>query len=157
MHETQHRTDPSRPVTHDRTGQCRPGGNDCWKIGTWPVRCYSRSNRPSSNRHGLRHLLHDACANSCSKRHADPRPCHSLASSNRGQILGVPRVIMTKALITGITGQDGSYSAEILLERGYEVFGLVRRTISMSRSRTDHLTSGQAPTVQLVYADLKLV
>jgi len=64
---------------------------------------------------------------------------------------------MTKALITGITGQDGSYSAEILLERGYEVFGLVQRTISMSRSRIDHLTSGQAPTVQLVYADLKLV
>jgi GDPmannose 4,6-dehydratase len=61
---------------------------------------------------------------------------------------------MTTALITGITGQDGSYLAEILLERGYEVHGLVRRTSSMNRSRIDHLTSGQEPLVHLVYADL---
>ncbi|MEB2287623.1 MAG: GDP-mannose 4,6-dehydratase [Anaerolineae bacterium] len=47
---------------------------------------------------------------------------------------------MTKrALITGITGQDGSYLAEFLLEQGYEVFGLVRRTSTVNFSRIDHI------------------
>lgn len=44
-----------------------------------------------------------------------------------------------KALITGITGQDGSYLAELLLDKGYEVHGLVRRTSSLDRSRLKHL------------------
>jgi GDPmannose 4,6-dehydratase len=43
------------------------------------------------------------------------------------------------ALITGITGQDGSYLAELLLEKGYEVHGVVRRSSTMNRSRIDHL------------------
>ena len=46
-----------------------------------------------------------------------------------------------KALITGITGQDGSYLAELLLEKGYEVHGLVRRTSSFNRGRIDHMWS----------------
>lgn len=47
---------------------------------------------------------------------------------------------MTKrALITGITGQDGSYLAELLLEKGYEVHGIVRRSSSFNTSRLDHL------------------
>jgi len=44
-----------------------------------------------------------------------------------------------KALITGITGQDGSYLAELLLSKGYEVHGLVRRSSSFNTSRIDHL------------------
>ena len=44
-----------------------------------------------------------------------------------------------KALITGITGQDGSYLAEFLLEKGYEVHGLIRRTSTPNFSRIDHL------------------
>lgn len=43
------------------------------------------------------------------------------------------------ALVTGITGQDGSYLAELLLEKGYAVHGLVRRTSNLQRSRIDHL------------------
>jgi len=46
---------------------------------------------------------------------------------------------MRRALITGITGQDGSYLAEWLLDKGYEVHGVVRRTSSLNRSRIDHL------------------
>ena len=46
---------------------------------------------------------------------------------------------MKKALITGITGQDGSYLAEFLLEKGYEVHGVVRRSSSSNTSRIDHL------------------
>lgn len=46
---------------------------------------------------------------------------------------------MKKALITGITGQDGSYLAELLLGLGYEVHGIVRRSSSISTSRLDHL------------------
>lgn len=46
---------------------------------------------------------------------------------------------MKKALITGVTGQDGSYLAELLLEKGYEVHGLVRRTSTFTRGRIDHL------------------
>jgi GDPmannose 4,6-dehydratase len=46
---------------------------------------------------------------------------------------------MKKALITGITGQDGSYLAEILLEKGYEVHGIIRRSSSFNTERIDHL------------------
>jgi len=46
---------------------------------------------------------------------------------------------MKKALITGITGQDGSYLAELLLEKGYEVYGLIRRASTFNTSRIDHL------------------
>jgi GDPmannose 4,6-dehydratase len=44
-----------------------------------------------------------------------------------------------RALITGITGQDGSYLAELLLEKGYEVHGLIRRSSSINTGRIDHL------------------
>jgi len=46
---------------------------------------------------------------------------------------------MKKALITGITGQDGSYLAELLLAKGYEVHGLKRRVSSFNTQRIDHL------------------
>ena len=46
---------------------------------------------------------------------------------------------MKKALITGITGQDGSYLAEFLLKKGYEVHGIKRRASSFNTSRIDHL------------------
>lgn len=46
-----------------------------------------------------------------------------------------------KALITGITGQDGSYLAELLLQKGYEVHGLVRRASTFNRGRIEHLTA----------------
>jgi len=46
---------------------------------------------------------------------------------------------MKKALITGITGQDGSYLAELLLEKGYEVHGIIRRSSSFNTHRIDHL------------------
>jgi GDPmannose 4,6-dehydratase len=58
--------------------------------------------------------------------------------------------VKRKAFITGITGQDGSYLAEILLERDYEVYGMVRRASTFNRSRIDHLF-GQ---IELVYGDL---
>jgi GDPmannose 4,6-dehydratase len=46
---------------------------------------------------------------------------------------------MKKALITGITGQDGSYLAELLLEKGYEVHGIIRRASTFNTGRIDHL------------------
>src|SRR5271167_688921 len=46
---------------------------------------------------------------------------------------------MRKALITGITGQDGSYLTEFLLEKGYEVHGIKRRSSSLNTERLDHL------------------
>src|SRR3954462_9987569 len=46
---------------------------------------------------------------------------------------------MKKALITGITGQDGSYLADLLLAKGYEVHGVVRRSSSFNTERIDHL------------------
>ncbi len=57
---------------------------------------------------------------------------------------------MPTALITGITGQDGSYLAELLLEKGYEVHGLVRRSSSDNRSRISHLTD----RLKLHYGDM---
>ncbi|MCA9101052.1 MAG: GDP-mannose 4,6-dehydratase [Planctomycetales bacterium] len=62
--------------------------------------------------------------------------------------------INKSALVTGITGQDGSYLAELLLDRGYRVFGMVRRSSSSSTQRIDHLIQGDTPRVQLVPGDL---
>ena len=62
-----------------------------------------------------------------------------------------------RALITGITGQDGSYLAELLLDKGYEVHGLIRRSSSFNTSRIDHLYRDphEAETrLFLHYADL---
>ncbi|MCK4982304.1 MAG: GDP-mannose 4,6-dehydratase, partial [Victivallaceae bacterium] len=50
---------------------------------------------------------------------------------------------MKKALITGITGQDGSYLAELLLAKGYEVHGIIRRASSFNTHRVDHLYKDQ--------------
>lgn len=64
---------------------------------------------------------------------------------------------MKKALITGITGQDGSYLAELLLEKGYEVHGLIRRSSSFNTNRIDHLYQDQHnPNVRMFlhYGDL---
>jgi GDPmannose 4,6-dehydratase len=54
------------------------------------------------------------------------------------------------ALITGITGQDGSYLAELLLEKGYEVHGIIRRSSSINTDRIDHIY----PSLKLHYGDL---
>ena len=63
---------------------------------------------------------------------------------------------MKKALITGITGQDGSYLTELLLDKGYEVHGIVRRTSSVSRGRLDSLdlTEEKKSRLHLHYGDL---
>ncbi|MBA0198325.1 MULTISPECIES: GDP-mannose 4,6-dehydratase [Pectobacterium] len=60
---------------------------------------------------------------------------------------------MKKALITGITGQDGSYLAEFLLEKGYEVHGIKRRASSFNTQRVDHLLR-QSKNIFLHYGDL---
>ena len=46
---------------------------------------------------------------------------------------------MKRALITGVTGQDGSYLAELLLDKGYEVHGIVRRASTFNTDRLDHI------------------
>ncbi len=63
---------------------------------------------------------------------------------------------MKKALITGVTGQDGSYLAELLLSKGYEVHGLVRRSSTFNRGRIDHLRDdpGTRSRFDLHYGDL---
>jgi GDPmannose 4,6-dehydratase len=55
-----------------------------------------------------------------------------------------------KAFITGITGQDGSYLAEILLEKDYEVYGMIRRSSSFNTARVDHIFGD----IELVFGDL---
>ncbi|MBW8000422.1 MAG: GDP-mannose 4,6-dehydratase [Planctomycetes bacterium] len=63
---------------------------------------------------------------------------------------------MKKALITGITGQDGSYLAEFLLKKGYHVWGVIRRSSSFHTGRIDHLYKDphNKPALRLVYGDL---
>lgn len=62
------------------------------------------------------------------------------------------------ALITGITGQDGSYLAELLLSKGYEVHGIIRRSSSFNTGRIQHLyldpTSHKQGSMKLHYGDL---
>ncbi|MEN6309202.1 MAG: GDP-mannose 4,6-dehydratase [Anaerohalosphaeraceae bacterium] len=63
---------------------------------------------------------------------------------------------MKKALITGITGQDGSYLTELLLARGYEVYGIIRRASTFNTDRIDHLYQDphNQPKLKLIYGDL---
>ena len=64
---------------------------------------------------------------------------------------------MKRALITGITGQDGSYLAELLLSKGYEVHGLIRRSSSFNTARIDHIYADPhlpGTSLQLHYAEL---
>ncbi len=64
---------------------------------------------------------------------------------------------MKKALITGITGQDGSYLTELLLSKGYEVYGIIRRSSSFNTGRIDHIYQDpheQGRRLHLVYGDL---
>jgi GDPmannose 4,6-dehydratase len=65
---------------------------------------------------------------------------------------------MVKALITGITGQDGSYLAELLLSKGYEVHGLIRRASTFNTQRIDHLYhdphNGEKVKLYLHYGDM---
>ena len=74
----------------------------------------------------------------------------------------MPTTAAKTALITGITGQDGSYLAELLLEKGYQVHGIKRRASSFNTTRIDHLYQdphekcdhGQPPRLTLHYGDL---
>lgn len=65
---------------------------------------------------------------------------------------------MKKALITGITGQDGSYLAELLLAKGYEVHGIIRRSSTFNTKRIDHIYrdphNGEAVRLRLYYGEL---
>src|SRR5258706_4316384 len=64
---------------------------------------------------------------------------------------------MKKALITGITGQDGSYLAELLLQKGYEVWGIIRRSSSFNTGRLEHVYRDpheQGARLHLKYGDL---
>ena len=63
---------------------------------------------------------------------------------------------MKKALVTGITGQDGSYLAELLLNRGYEVYGIVRRASTFTTGRIEHLYEDphKEPRLKLIFGDL---
>ena len=63
---------------------------------------------------------------------------------------------MKKALITGITGQDGSYLTELLLEKGYEVYGIIRRSSTFGTERIDHLYQDphKKTPLKLIYGDL---
>src|SRR5881628_515759 len=74
------------------------------------------------------------------------------ASTKRPKVKPTPRAGQPRrtALITGVTGQDGSYLAELLLEKGYEVVGVVRRTSHDSYERIGHLLE----KIQVVPADL---
>lgn len=91
----------------------------------------------------------------CLKRHACPPTIERTSRFNfrfdsknktqktKNKTSNCTRIILTHkiSLITGVTGQDGSYLAELLLEKGYEVHGLVRRSSNTSRDRLDHLTN----------------
>jgi len=59
---------------------------------------------------------------------------------------------MKKAIISGITGQDGSFLSEILLDKGYEVHGIIRRSSSFNTARIDHIYDN--PNLTLHYGDL---
>ncbi len=97
-------------------------------------------------------------------RIADAYDCERVREISRafgiiaGSTLLLPKErIMKKALITGITGQDGSFLAELLLRKGYEVYGIIRRSSSFNTARLDHLYRDpheRDVRLKLIYGDL---
>src|SRR5207302_2187410 len=79
-----------------------------------------------------------------------PEPGRVVAGGARRARAAAGAVVTRKAFITGITGQDGSYLAEILLEKGYEVYGMVRRSSTFNTARIDHVFGD----IELVFGDL---
>ena len=80
-------------------------------------------------------------------------PGRGIKSLNTG-IMRIDRILMSKsALITGITGQDGSYLAELLVNKGYDVHGIVRRSSNVARTRIDDLDLDRSK-LHLHYGDL---
>ena len=82
----------------------------------------------------------------------------SWCCSSAARWLGKRHLRMAKiALISGITGQDGSFLAELLLDKGYEVYGIIRRSSSFNTDRIDHLYQDpheKGTRLHLVYGDL---
>jgi GDPmannose 4,6-dehydratase len=101
-------------------------------------------------------------------RSFDPRPTHlklyvppandePAAAASDGRAPMQPTTEGRRALITGVTGQDGSYLAELLLAKGYEVHGVIRRSSSFNTERIDHLYEDPQtadPRLILHYGDL---
>ena len=84
---------------------------------------------------------------------------HALPARLNRQLRGATLIMheRKRALITGITGQDGSYLAELLLAKGYDVFGLVRRSSKANTNRIEHLlgdSSQSGGSLQLLSGDL---
>lgn len=72
-------------------------------------------------------------------------------------LLALRGILLKRALINGISGQDGSYLAELLLAKGYEVHGLIRRASTFTASRIEHLyVDPHDPSAKLIlhYGDL---
>src|SRR5665647_619937 len=92
----------------------------------------------------MRRLARRAPADQAASTTRDRRPSATLAGEGTRAIIRVPPTgvrsrMCRKALITGITGQDGSYLAELLLAKGYEVHGLIRRSSTFNTARIDHI------------------
>ena len=86
-----------------------------------------------------------------------PRSAGAPRSDGRGSPSQRTYTSMKRALITGITGQDGSYLTELLLEKGYEVYGIIRRASTFNTDRIDHLYRDpheKDVRLRLVYGDL---
>ena len=84
-------------------------------------------------------------------------PDHELTTQKRGLVFGRKPMTEKRALITGVTGQDGAYLAEFLLDRGYIVYGIKRRSSLLNTQRVDHLYQDpHAPDLQFVmeYGDM---
>ncbi|XP_060046768.1 GDP-mannose 4,6 dehydratase [Erinaceus europaeus] len=151
---------PERPcqiVAASRTVRSFPAARARWIARRHTPQ--SPTHTPTSLRRrflcGDRHssTLSAAAARPRDMAHA-PACCPSARGSGDGE-MGKSRKV---ALITGITGQDGSYLAEFLLEKGYEVHGIVRRSSSFNTGRIEHLYKNpQAHTegnMKLHYGDL---
>src|SRR5579883_793175 len=121
---------------------------------------FSRDPKGSANTLLFGSRLNGKCVSgltlSRSKCYILPRTCELRRMAQR-TFDAKDRAMEKSALITGITGQDGSYLAELLLGKGYKVYGLVRRSSSFNTGRIDHIYEDpheRGARLHLVYGDL---
>src|SRR5712692_1932705 len=120
-----------------------------WSLSTLHACCGERQMNDPPSAEGYLRLPRTSCLTEAQRKTTSecaqlpdldwPGVNSSYRAGASGQPIDFSTAMTKTALITGITGQDGSYLAELLLSKGYEVHGVVRRSSSMNRGRIDHL------------------
>jgi GDP-mannose 4,6-dehydratase len=115
---------------------------------------FNRSGRPRAEAGGTGVDVYNPAAFYRLKVVLAPCPTHAPHGGSHSKLANFPMSTLKSAVVTGVTGQDGAYLAQLLLEKGYKVYGTYRRTSSVNFWRMEELGIESHPNLELVEYDL---